>query len=343
MATTKFGSAAWPFAGVGNARATLRIADPGFPTGVTLFVDENHPGTGDAHAGTDPNFPLTTIQAAVNKVTRQGTTIAVAPGTYAENVIIPVTYDNCRIIGMGANPYQVQVGVSSATIGYTFQVLAEGWEFANMMVYSFGAAATDLGAFHLAGGDSAVGTAAGVVGEAQYTHIHDCVIRGSGNPDVLVGLDGAPWYVVIENNLFIQATGTAACAVKVISTSTSVPQKNVIRGNIFQAINDDGNGFHYYGETKYSMFLENYFGGGYGAAVKFLNVDGLGGAGAGTYNLIAGNVFGTNAGGTQEYDTTNIVASAATNMIVGNYALPLGGASDTCTYGINHAVPDAAA
>ena len=159
-----FGSVAWPFAGVGNARSTLRIADPGFPTGVTLFVDENHGAASDSNTGLDPNLPLLTIQKAVDNITRQGTTIAVAPGTYVETIIIPVTYDNCRILGMGANPYQVQVGKTSGTTGYNIQVLAEGWEFANMLVWSNGGGTTDLGAFNLVAATDVAYSVAGKVG-----------------------------------------------------------------------------------------------------------------------------------------------------------------------------------
>ncbi len=344
MKTVDFGRMGWPFAGVGNARSTLRIADPGMPTGVTIYVDENHAQTSDYNTGLDPNFPKTTIQSAIDAITRQGTTIAVAPGTYAERLTIAATYDNCRIIGMGSHPEQVQVGITAAdqTVGYNVVVKAEGWEFANMLVWSNGTHTTDLGAFLLLGGDSAT-VASGLAGEAQYTWIHDCILRGTGSPDVLIALDGAPWYVTIENCLFIQATGTAACAIKVVSTSCSVPQKNRFLNNVFQAINDDGNGYHYYGETNYSMFIGNVFGNGYGANVKFLNVDGLGGAGAGTYNVFANNYFCCNSGNTQEFDTTNIVATADTNAWAGNYALALGGASNTCTYGLQHVEPDAAA
>ena len=163
--TTQFGSPGWVYAGIGNARATLRLADPGFPTGVTIFVDENHASASDTNTGLDPNKPKSTILSAVNAITRAGTTIAVAPGTYAESIIIPVTYDNCRVIGLGSNPYQVQVGLESGgTTGYTFQVRAEGWEFANMLVWSNGNAATDLGAFNLVGGDIAANTVANVIG-----------------------------------------------------------------------------------------------------------------------------------------------------------------------------------
>lgn len=336
-----FGSPGWPFAGVGNARSTLRLADPGFPTGVTLFVDQKHTQTSDTNTGLDPNWPLTTIAKAVSLITRQGTTIAVAPGNYAEAIRIPVTYDNCRIIGMGANPFQTIVGQQSGTGTYSFQVLAEGWEFANMMVFARGGTG-HLGAFNLVGGDTAAYAVAGVAGESQYTHIHDCVIRGTGNPDYLISLDGAPWYLRIENNLFIQVTGTNACGIKVISTGNSVPQKNLFLNNIFQGMGDDGGGFSYYGQTLYSMFIGNIFGVGYGAAAKFINVDGLV-AGGGTYNVIVGNVFCTNSGGTQEFDTTNCVGGDNTNSWVGNFAGAQGGASDTATYGVTHAEPDAAA
>ena len=148
--------------------------------------------------------------------------------------------------------------------------------------------------------------------------------------------------MTIENCLFIQATGTNAVGIKVISTSESVPQKNTFKNNVFQAISDDS-GYSYYGETKYSMFIGNIFGNGFGSDTKFLNVDGVGGAGAGTYNLFAGNYFMTNSGGTQEFDTTNIVATANTNAWAGNFALALGGATDTATYGVQHVEPDAAA
>jgi hypothetical protein len=244
---------------------------------------------------------------------------------------------------MGANPAQVQVGIvaGSQTVGYNIAVLAEGWDFANMLVWSNGSHTTDLGGFLLVGGDSAT-SASGLVGESQFTYIHDCIIRGVNSPDVLIALDGAPWYVTIENCLLIQATGTTACGIKVISTSISVPQKNLFRGNIFQAISDDS-GYSYYGETKYSMFISNVFGNGFGSDTKYLNVDGLGGAGAGTYNLFAGNYFMGNSGGTQEFDTTNVVATANTNSWAGNFAQATGGAATIALSGIANVEPGAAA
>ena len=91
------------------------------------------------------------------------------------------------------------------------------------------------------------------------------------------------------------------------------------------------------------MFIGNVFGNGFGSDTKFVNVDGLGGAGAGTYNLFAGNYFMTNSGATQEFDTTNIVATANTNAWAGNFALAVGGGSDTILSGVQNLEPDAAA
>lgn len=338
-----------PFMGQGAVSSMLGLSKFD-PTSPIIYVNESHPNANngnidrDGHYGSDPNFPMLTIQGAVSAVQRAGTQILVGPGNYTERILIPATYDNCKIIGLGSNPMQVQVGIqaSGQTVGYNIAVLAEGWEFANMCVYSNGSHSTDYGAFLLVAGDSAVGCASGLVGETQYTYIHDCIIRGVNNPDVLIALDGAPWYVTIERCLFIQATGTTAAAIKVVSTSTSVPQKNRFLSNSFNAISDDG-GHHYYGETKYSQFIGNVFGPGFGSDVKFLNVDGAGGAGAGTYNTFAFNAFCCNHGGTQEFDTTNVVATANTNVWAGNFALALGGASDTATYGVQHVEPDAAA
>ncbi len=52
----------------------------------TLYVDPNHPNTSDGNTGTDSNYPLSTINAAVSPMT-SGTKIIIAPAC-AEKVDI---------------------------------------------------------------------------------------------------------------------------------------------------------------------------------------------------------------------------------------------------------------
>ena len=47
------------------------------PQGLTLYVDVNHPDANDNHDGTDPKYPLATIQGAVGKLANNGDQIVI--------------------------------------------------------------------------------------------------------------------------------------------------------------------------------------------------------------------------------------------------------------------------
>jgi len=79
------------------------------PQGLVYYVDGSHPDALDTHAGTDPEHPLATIQAAItlNNATINWAatppyvgmnTIIIAPGTYDENLTPPYY---CRVFGLG--------------------------------------------------------------------------------------------------------------------------------------------------------------------------------------------------------------------------------------------------
>jgi len=67
-------------------------------TGGTLFVDKAYAAASDSNDGFSATSPKLTIMGAVNAA-GAGWTICIAPGTYAENVVIPAGYDGIKLIG----------------------------------------------------------------------------------------------------------------------------------------------------------------------------------------------------------------------------------------------------
>ena len=67
-------------------------------SGGTLFVDGAYAAASDTNDGFSATSPKKTIMGAVNAA-GAGWTIRIAPGTYAENVVVPAGHDGIRIVG----------------------------------------------------------------------------------------------------------------------------------------------------------------------------------------------------------------------------------------------------
>jgi len=90
---------AFPFRkGVLGFRGTARYAKLAGDTAINYYVDKNHANGHDSNDGTDPEAPLLTIQAAIDKnnalidwgdTPSEFNTIWIAPGLYAESLTPP--------------------------------------------------------------------------------------------------------------------------------------------------------------------------------------------------------------------------------------------------------------
>ena len=107
------------------------------PTGIVLYVDENHPGAVAAGDGTNPEQPLNSIQLAINTLIAHATATACSlegsvivvgsEATIAETVTIPATAPtHCAIVGAGSSAHQPTWTAATAA-GTALTVRQEGW------------------------------------------------------------------------------------------------------------------------------------------------------------------------------------------------------------------------
>ncbi len=203
--------------------------------GYVLYVDTDHPDASDNNDGWDPNAPLATIQQAVDnlytiqaRVAAAGTphepaatnsVIVVAPGTYAENVVIDANDpDYCTILGGGNGKYPV---ILDAGTGDAITCDAYGWRFENLHFKpENGAAGIKL--TRVAGSG------------AEGTLIKNCFFNGGWSGTGFgVELNGAPANVSIIGCRFAEFAADGAC-ITVTDTSTADPYQTHIIGCTFQ-------------------------------------------------------------------------------------------------------------
>ena len=221
----------------------LRIA----PTAVAYYVDTNHSLANDSNDGTDPDYPLATIQAAVNKVSNNGDVIYVAPGSYAESVVTPdyATGPNyVSIVGLGNTRYACQ-WQSAAADEIALDLRAVGWSVENFRFMGQASAAcveirhTDSGANDI----------------AIRTHIKDCYFDGLTTGLTGIASHGAydVWVTGCTFSLWHNAGGTAS-GMKVGTTPLAIPYRNVVKDCMFY---DNDN--HCEWPSNGSMFVNNMF------------------------------------------------------------------------------------
>jgi hypothetical protein len=202
------------------------------PTGIVLFVDENHPGTHATGDGTNPEEPLNSIQTAINNLiafataqncTLEGSVIVVASeATIAETVTIPATAPtHCTILGAGSSAHQPTWTAATAA-GTALTVLQTGWTIEGF-TFETGTAGTAI----LLNGTGSDG--------AYKTTIRNCRFDGLWGGLYGINFYGAPHRVRIENCEFLEyrRTDNTAYAIIVTDSSDSNPYECHIVGNTF--------------------------------------------------------------------------------------------------------------
>lgn len=200
--------------------------------GIVLYVDPNHPGATAVGDGTNPEYPLTTIQRAVDNliafatamaISLEGSVIVVAgEATIAESVVIGATAPTgCSIIGAGVNDHY-PTWTAATAVGTALTLEQIGWTIEGF-TFEVGAAGT---AIHLIGTGSA---------GAYKTLIRNCRFDGLWGGLYGISFHGAPHRVRIENCEFLEFRrgDNTAFGIVVLDTSDSNPYECHIIGNTF--------------------------------------------------------------------------------------------------------------
>ena len=192
-----------------------------------MYVDYAHAAANDSNDGTDPNFPLSTIQAAIGKLEHNYDVIRVRSiNSSGESVVTPAynaTYSHVTIEGIGDTPYAPS-WISAAVNTPCLDLRAVGWRIRGFRFYGpTGAACIELRHTDSGANDIAI-----------RTIIEDNLFDG-----LTVGLAGIITHgcydVWIRNNifqLFHNAGGTAAC-ISLGVAPLAIPYRCHIIGNVF--------------------------------------------------------------------------------------------------------------
>jgi hypothetical protein len=268
------------------------------PTGIVLYVDPDSNNDSDAADGTDPENPMTTIQAAVNKLiahqtamgcSLSGSVIVLGGMAYTEAVTIPATAPTyCTIVGARPSRFR-PTWASDAAASPCLTVRAEGWTIRGIEfdcpASSSGIKLEEVTATHT----------------AYKTAIEDCTFDGLFSGRYGIEFYGAPHRVRIANNWFIEMHQGDNSAFCLCVTNSAVgpgnPYQCEIVGNRFI---DSDNYVGSLGSARawnVSLFQGNVFEEGL-IVIPALYLDLRGGSRG--YNIVTGNFFGgtySNAGG----------------------------------------------
>ena len=206
------------------------------PTGIVLYVDNNHPNATAVGDGTDPEQPLTTITQAITNLTNfatamncslEGSVIVVASeATILETVVVPPTAPaHCTLLGSGPGIDGPSWGAATDA-GTALTIRQVGW---TVQGFRFETAAGGT-AIRLEWspwlGLGYVGNRTKIIG-----NYFDGIWEG------LYGIDfyGAPFDTWIINNTFREYTRDDGSAHAIICTETgeAMPYMNIIQGNFF--------------------------------------------------------------------------------------------------------------
>lgn len=196
------------------------------PTGIVLYVDDEHANASDDADGTDPENPLETVAAAVAKSTlTEGSAIVIASeATIEENVVIPPTAPtNVTIIGAGNTPHQPE-WTAAETDQACLTVRQVGWHIEGI---TFNCPA------------SAAGVRLEEVPASEYsaykTTIVDCIFDGLWGGLYGVEFYGAPHRVRIYGCKFLELRqgDNSAYAIIVTDSAHTNPYECEIVGNLF--------------------------------------------------------------------------------------------------------------
>lgn len=293
----------WGFSGTGRAdRITDRDA-------TILYVSSGHANASNSNEGTDPEYPLAAISSAVaSSRLEDGSTIYVAPGTYAESVgVTALMPDYVNLIATGPKG---SVFWGPADAGATLTLAANGWL---------------VQGFNLQCPDTTDGNAAIEV-TGDYNEIVDCTIYGAA--DEVIGIDlNACSFCRVSGCLFttIQtALGTARAI-----TTTAPPDNCLIESNL---VTECDNGF--VGDFVSCLFRGNIFHGA-GTLVMTLALDTDETGATGGNNVVTDNFLGL------DY-TTAAYGSGVGDSWLGNLTDPAGETTPGATVfdtGVTIAVP----
>lgn len=198
-------------------------------SGIVLFVSADHPNATTTADGTDPEYPLSTISAAMTQlvafhaessIQAEGSMIVVSPGIYTDTVTIAnATYpEDCTILGLSSNKFGV---IWRPAAGDALTIDQGGWRVQGIHFQpaSDGAGVKltwDAGS----GGEDAV--------------IEDCFFDGRWGTGLYgVEFEGAPANVTIQNCRFAEFDASSPC-ITVTDTSTADPYQAHILNCTFQ-------------------------------------------------------------------------------------------------------------
>jgi len=268
------------------------------PTGIVLYVDPDSNNDTDQADGTDPENPMTTIQAAVTRLiahqtamgcSLSGSVIVLGGMAYNESVTIPATAPTyCTILG-GAGTRFRPTWASAAAATPCLTVQAEGWTIDGI---EFDCPASSAGVrLNHAVDDSYT---------AYKTRIQNCTFDGLWSGMYGIQLHGAPHRIQIYNNWFVEMNNTDAAlawCIYVTDSSHSNPYQCEIIGNRFMDSDNYVGSLASARGFNVSLFQNNVFEDGVLLTpTTFLDLRG----GSRGYNIVTGNFFGgtyTNAGG----------------------------------------------
>ena len=210
-------------------------------TGTVFYVSPNHPGASDLRDGTDPNDPLVTVQAAINRCeSYRGDVIAVMPHgrwAYSPGTIYPLGISESALL----DKHGVHLmGLSSATIGVPWYTPLAG-----------GTALTVTGIDCIVEGFAFCGfVGVGAPGRAIYaTWILGGPAYGE-NLTILNNVFSGPtiglqlefnWYCHIHNNTFWALTNYGLYFDRT-TTPANAPEYCEINDNIFHNVGANGGG-----------------------------------------------------------------------------------------------------
>jgi hypothetical protein len=286
-----------------------------------FYVNNGHANAADTNDGLDPDEPLATIQAIIDRTVaynagtgtrrpelQQHDVIYVADDV-SEAVIVPganvPTY--VSIVGAGHGRHSPTWG-SGAAASNCLTVRREGWRISGFTFECPSAAA----------GIQLQESVANTY-DAYKTIIDNCVFDGLWSGLYGIELHGAPHRIGIYNNWFVEmnnANPALAFCIYVTDSTDSNPYQCEIIGNRFMDSDNYVGSLASARAFNVSLFKDNVFEDGVLLTpVIFLDLRG----GSRGYNIVTGNYFGgayTNAGG--------YYANAATPNFcwIGNVAEP---------------------
>ena len=302
------------------------------PSGIVLYVDENHPNAHSVGDGTNPEEPLDSIQTAVNNLiafvtstssSLEGSVIVVGAGaTIAESVIVPPTAPkNCLLLGAGAG-INSPTWTAATAAGTALTIRQEGWTVEGF-TFQPGAAGTSI-KLEWVPASSYVG---------NRTVIKNNHFDGLWQGLYAIDLSGAPYDVVIEGNWFREYRRGTSTAFAIITTTSSNANAYMCKiiGNWFEENENHIGSLGNNRSFNVSLFQGNVFKQGVSIATTLM-LD-LRGGSLGE-NTVTGNVFDGDYSNTGGY-----YANAANpGNWVGNFAEDVA-AGQVADNGITVAVP----